>query len=266
MRRALPLLALLGACAGAPDVRREPADVLRATAAERFGELAAAERELAPLFLDDVPRARRGEVFWAGWFLAGAHARAALEPARDVGLGGGAVRAAHAQAALYYARRARLELDAAPDRPPEGLDYAGSRDDAALGLDLLELALEARLGFADRVARMVEAGPELARPDGALRLAEQAQLDARQTARLELALWDYWAPRDEERAFDLAVDVLRAADGLDGLLARSEVARLEAWIREGGRFRCPECRQPAVPELRACPNDQTPLGRFQREP
>ena len=129
MRRALPLLvAALAACSVGPDPRREPADVARATAAEHFGDLATAERELAPLFLDDVPRARRGEVFWAGWFLASAHARAAFEP-RAAGLGGGGVGAAHAQAALFYARRARLGFDAAPDLPPPELDYDGSRDD-----------------------------------------------------------------------------------------------------------------------------------------
>jgi hypothetical protein len=265
MRRAALLLAL-AACSVAPDPRRDPADVGRAAEAERFGDLAQAERALAPLFLDDVPRARRGEVFWAGWFLATAHARAAFEPPRDVGLGGGGARAAHAQAALYYARRARTCLDAAPDLPPAGLEYPGNRDQAALALDLLELALEAQLGFDERVARMVEANAELTRLGGEARLAEAAHLDPRQSARLDLALWGHWAQRDEARALELAADTLVAADAHDGLLGQVEIARLEDWIRQGGRFRCPECRQAAVPELRACPNDQTPLARHQREP
>ncbi|HVS19274.1 MAG TPA: hypothetical protein VMT18_11785, partial [Planctomycetota bacterium] len=198
--------------------------------------------------------------------LATSHARAACEPPRDLGLGGGGVRAAHAQAALYYARRARHELDAAPDRAPPELEFAGGRDEAALGLDLVELALEALLGFDQRVSRMVEANADLTRPGGAERLAQAARLDPRLAARLDLALWEHWVQRDEARAFDLAVRALAAGDAGDGILGEREVAALEAWIRADGRFRCPACRQAAVPELRACPNDQTPLARFRREP
>jgi hypothetical protein len=267
MNRAVAILVLcLCACAGGGA--REPADLTQAQAAERFGDMAQAERELAPLFVDGVPRARRPEVFWAGWFLAGAHARQAFEPPRDVGLGGGALRASHAQAALWYARRARLELDVAPDLPPQGLEFAGGRDDAALGLDLLELALEGQLGFDERVGRMLEADPELSRPGGAARLAQSARLDARAAARLELALFRYASTRDPQRAFDSAVRVLEASDAQAGVLGEREVAGLENWIRSGGGrpFRCPDCRQSAQPELRACPNDQTPLARFQIDP
>jgi hypothetical protein len=265
MRGAAALLALVAcACGGARQVR-EPAGLAQAQAAADFGDLAQAERELAPLFGDDVPDARRGEVFWAGWFLAHAHARLAFEPARDVGLGGGAARAAHAQAAFFYARRARLALDAAPDLPPPGLEFAGDSLDAALGLDLLELALEGLLGFRERVARRVAAAAELGRPGGPLRWIQAAHLDDRTALRVDLALFDLRVDSDPQGAFECAVRVLEAGDRHAGLLGEREEARLEAWIRGGaGRpFRCPECRQPATPELRACPNDQTPLAQFQ---
>lgn len=257
-------LLVLGLCSCGAGRVREPADVGLAQTAERFGELERAERSLAALFADEVPRARRCEVFWAGWFLACAHARLAFEPPRDVGLGGGALRAAHAQAALYYARRARLELGVAPELPPEGLEFAGDCNDAALGLDLLELALQGQLGFGERVARMLEADGELAREGGEARLAQAARLDPRTAVRLDLALFDHWSGRDAQRAFHFAVHALAASDAQVGLLGEREVARLEGWIRAGaGRpFRCPECRQPAAPELRACPNDQTPLENF----
>lgn len=262
------LLALVACACGAPRQVRAPAELTLAQASAEFGDLAQAERELVPLFADEVPGARRGEVFWAGWFLAQAHARLAFEPARDVGLGGGAARAAHAQAAFDYARRARLALDAAPDLPPPGLEFAGNSMDAALGLDLLELALEGALGFQERVARRVGAQAELDRPGGPQRLTQAARLDGRTALRVDLALFEHWAQSDPARAFECAARALEAGDRSAGWLGEREEARLEAWIRGGaGRpFRCPECRQPAVPELRACPNDQTPLAQFLLEP
>lgn len=268
MRLTPAILALVACACGAPQHASEPSGLAQAQAAAGFGELAQAERELATLFSDEVPRARRGEVFWAGWFLAHAHARLAFEPAREVGLGGGAARAAHAQAAFYYARSGRLELDVAPDRPPAGLEYAGDRFDAALGLDLLELALEGLLGFQERVARRVGAQGDLALPGGAVRLGEAAHLDGFTRVRLDLALHGHFGRNDPERAFEFAARALEAGDRSTGILGEREEAALEAWIRTGaGRpFRCPECRQPAVPELRACPNDQTPLARFLLEP
>lgn len=266
MRRAAVLLvAGLAACGSAPERRPPSGEVARAVAASSSGDLAQAERELAPLFVDDVPEARRGEVFWAGFVLARAHARAALGAGGDAGPGGGGARASHAQAALYYADRARRALESSGERPPAELDDAGTRDEAALALDLLELSLQGLLGFDERVARMVQANAELLRPGGAERLAREARLDAPLEARLDLTLWEHWAPRDERRAFDLAVRTLTASDAAAAPLAPRDVARVEAWLRRDGRFRCPECRQAAVPELRACPNDQTPLARFRRD-
>jgi hypothetical protein len=256
MMRATAVLALW-LCACTSGGTRGSVDLSQARAAQLSGDLAGAERELQPLFVDGVPRERRSQVFWAGWWLAGAHARLAFEPPRDAVPGGGALRASHAQAALWYTGRARATLDAAPDRAPPELEFAGGRDEAALGLDLLELALQGHLGFDEPVARLLAADPELARPGGAERRAQSARLDPRFATRLELALFHQRPARAPA-----------AAHAQPGWLGEREVAGLEDWIRGGaGRaFLCPDCRLPARPELRACPNDQTPLARFQLEP
>jgi len=43
---------------------------------------------------------------------------------------------------------------------------------------------------------------------------------------------------------------------------------VDAWIENEAPFvyRCPECAQPAIPQLRACPNDQVRLERFVARP
>jgi hypothetical protein len=253
----------LAACSTPSSRSSGPVPLGLAQSALAEGDLELAERDLSGLFVDGLPIERAGDVFWAGWMLASAHADLALA-ANAFGADGGVERMGHTQAALFYARSARATQYFAADDPPEGLEFAGSHDDAALALDLLEIVLLARLGFAESAARLLETRPGLMEAESAQELTERARLGGNLAVHLTLALFEIESLRAGPRAFELAVGVLEAADRHPGVLDREAVARVEDWIRTGSEwtFRCPECRQAAVPELRACPNDQTPLAGF----
>lgn len=263
------LLALTG-CRASPATASSPAHVFeQAWSVHAEVDPLETERILAPLGADGP--ARPQVRFWATWMLARAHALAALR-ARDEAAGAalaveGHPRAMHEVAALYHARAALHDLPEAEaaGRVELPLELAGcDAADAAAGLELLEIGLLERLGFEERVTRLLEQRPTLLDPFAAAAMLELGRVEPRLAAPIWLALFQRLQRGDQADAFACAARALAASDLAPGALEAADVARLERWIRSGARsrFRCPECRQEAVPELRACPNDHTPLERF----
>lgn len=261
------LLALAG-CRASPPAAPPPAQVLEhAWRIHAAADPLEIERVLAPLGADGPapPDVR----FWASWMLARAHALAALR-ARDVTAelaAAGHPRSQHEVAALYHARAALHDLDAAQaaGRTELPLELAGcDAADAGAGLELLEVGLLERLGFEERATRLLEQRPGLLDPLAVAALLERGRIEPRLGAPIWLALFQRHQREDDAAAFACASRALAASDLSPGALEPADVARLERWIRSGARlrFRCPDCGQEAVPELRACPNDHTPLERF----
>jgi len=236
-----------------------------AAAALDLGEIETVERALEPQLADGAPQWSPEERFWSCWLLAQAKALAALDRAGDWDAESRAERTSLEVSAAYFAglaANAALRVDAGSHAP-------GSPDlsfeDAALGLELLRVALLERLGFSERAQWRAAQIPGLASASEIASVIERSGLHERLHARVWWALFQERSRRAPAEAFPFAVGALRAADPWPGALDQDEVRGIEGWIKEGApfTFRCPECSQPAIPELRSCPNDQTPLERFQ---
>lgn len=268
MRRALGcalvVSALGGACrsAGAPP---PPSGSLAvAEAALDLGEPQSVELQLEPLFADGAGASSAADRFWSAWLLAQARALRALDVPLQGGVEERALRASRELGALYFAGVAAQEALAAGAGEPSPVRAGLEVVDAERGLELLRLAVLSRLGFGERVAWIADQLGDLEAPATVASLLELSGLHARLEPRVWYALFGDRSRRDPARAYPLAVRTLAASDRSPGSLGREEIRAVERWIEEEAPFlyRCPACGQAAVPQLRACPNDQTPLERF----
>jgi hypothetical protein len=263
------LAALAGAgcrSGGASDDGPPALDV--AAAALDLGEVETVERALEPQLADGAPQWSPEDRFWSCWLLAQAKALRALDLSNDWGADVSAERTGLEVNAAYFAglaANAALRADGnshAPGSPELGFEQA------ALGLELLRVSLLERLGFSERAQWRAAQIPGLASTGEIARELEQSGLHERLHARVWWALFQERSRRDPAGAFPFAVAALRAADPWPGSLDAEEVRGVEGWIQHGApfAFRCPECSQAAIPELRGCPNDQTALERFEAGP
>jgi hypothetical protein len=264
---ALALLAIAASCrtSGAERAGRDPLDV--AATALDLGEAGALESQLEPLFADAARPLDPEPRFWSAWMLAQARALRALEVPPGGG-GAGIQRTSLELGALYFARQAsdvRSSADGAAPVPGGGEVTVA---DAARGLDLLRVALLARLGFDERVAWVLDQLPGTGTLVDLAERVDRSGLHERLRPGVWLALFGDRARRDPTQAFPFAAAALASSDLSPGSAAAADVLAVEAWIEHEAPFVycCPECAQPAIPQLRACPNDQTRLDRFVPSP
>jgi len=253
-------------CRSSGDSRSPALDV--AAAALDLGEVAAVERALEPQLADGAPEWSAEERFWSCWLLAQAKALKALDLSGTGQADALQERTALEVNAAYFAglaANAALRTSGGSHAPG---DPELSFDEAVVGLELLRVSLLERLGFSERAQWRAAQIPGLSSADEIAAEVGHSGLHERLHARVWWALFQERSRRDPATAFPFAVAALRAADAEPGALDAQEVRGVERWIQQGTPYgyRCPECRQAAIPELRGCPNDQTPLERFEPSP
>ena len=261
---ALAALACAGCRSGGGGDSGSPAlDV--AAAALDLGEVASVERALEPQLADGAPEWSAEERFWSCWLLAQAKALKALDLSGDWQSDASKERTALEVNAAYFAglaANAALRTSGGSHAPG---DPELSFEEAAVGLELLRVSLLERLGFSERAQWRAAQIPGLSSAGEIAQEIDRSGLHERLHARVWWALFQERSRRDPATAFPFAVAALRAADPWPGALDAAEVHGVERWIQQGVpyAYRCPECGQAAIPELRGCPNDQTPLERFE---
>lgn len=235
-----------------------------AAAALDLGEVAAVERALEPNLADGAPEWSAEDRFWSCWLLAQAKALKALDLSGDWQSAALQERTALEVNSAYFAglaANAALRVEGGSHAPG---DAELSFDEASIGLELLRVSLLERLGFSERAQWRAAQIPGLASAPEISAELGRSGLHERLQARVWWALFQERSRREPASAFPFAVAALRAADPWPGALDVEEVRGVERWIQQGApyTYQCPECGQGAIPELRGCPNDQTPLERF----
>ena len=287
---ALIALALAAACA-APSPYAENEKRLGANLAQiEAGQLASAGRDLEAMLAQTQPLASelRLQRFYASVLLTEVHTRASLGAPfiRDIerssapGIGGVEDKAgsqtAHIVAIALYAnvgkdlaakaKGAALRADGIELLPEKLRGLAPAAAESKLDLSLL--VVFSRLGFDDRVAKMLDASPGLYKLEDCEKLIEDARIDAAERPWIYLAMFKYLRAHDEPAAYKFGVRLLATAAGSKGTISAAQSEAVIEWIRNGSKFafRCPSCNQPVVPELSSCQNDQTSHLSFYAEP
>lgn len=287
---ALALLGTLAACKG-PNPFAENEKRLRADLEKLdSGQLASASGDLESLLASTAGDADELKVqrYYAAYLLTQAHVRASLGAAfikdaarsSSTGIGGSTsasgAEIAHIVATMMWANEGKelaakakggaLREDGVELLPP-GLREL-SPQLAESGLDVAMLVVYARLGFEDRVSKTLDASTALYKLENCEKLLDEARVEAGLRPWVYRTLFEYLRTRDEPGAYKFGVRLLETADASGGTLDKHATDAVIEWIRNGSHFvfRCGSCKQPVVPELRACQNDQTPHLSFYAEP
>lgn len=220
------------------------------------------ERRLAPLLAANA-RSSASERFWAAFALAEGHA---LRAQSTAGRADPDHRRARAEvAALYYAEIAAAHAGGAVGGAELPASIAAvSAEDASLALEFVSLSLLRGLGFDERVARLCRRRELFLDPGAGALVLERGGVDPRLHAGVWNVVFEELEYVDPRAAVVAAARALVTSDQAPGALSDERIELLEGYVREGSGFelRCPDCRTPAVPELRSCPNDHTPIDRF----
>jgi hypothetical protein len=267
--------------------RAQLADASQKIGASQHG---AAARELETLLAETGPDAKKfaAQRYYAYYLLTQAHMRASVsdaflkEAAPSVARSGigsatggdgkqpstvghlvaGELYASLAKDAFPSARGAALVEQGEEVLPKElaNTDF----DTAQTNLALCELVVQAELGFQSNVERTLDNSNEMWTDAGAIRLLDRTQFDKSLRPWIYFTLFDYLKTRNEPAAYRFGVLAMEHAKDAQGALGSKRLAGIVTWIKSGSRyvFKCPQCNSDAVPEMHACPTDQTPLIDF----
>ena len=286
---------LLAALAVAACSSPNPFIAYREQLADSFGKVDAAQygaasRQLETVLAETNDEAKKFAVqrYYALYLLTQAHMRASIkdaflkEPAPSGARSGiGAASdgdskqpstTGHLVAAMMYASLAKDIFPAAHggslvEDGEEVLPHELSGFDvetASINLDLCMLVVQAQLGFGANVERTLDNSNELHTDAGAKRLLDRTHFDTSLRPWIYFTLFDYLKTRNEPSAYRFGVLAMESAGDANGTLGPKRNAAIIRWIKEGSNyvFKCPQCNSAAVPEMHACPTDQTPLIDF----
>jgi hypothetical protein len=267
--------------------REQLADSFGKVSASQYGTAA---RELETVLAETNDDAKKFAVqrFYAMYLLTQAHMRASVkdsflkEPAPTLARSGiGAASegdskqpstVGHLVAAMMYASFAKDTYPAARggqlvEKGEEVLPHELSGFDvetAQINLELCMLVVQAELGFESNVERTLDNSNEMWTDAGAIRLLDRTHFDTSLRPWVFYTLFDYLKTRNEPAAYRFGVLAMEHAGDANGTLGTKRTAGIIHWIKEGSHFvfKCPQCNSAAVPEMHACPTDQTPLIDF----